>query len=143
MKVCVSINLTVIVIYVCMYVCMIWNYISITQTHLKYEKNPRARDAITEKFKEYLERAETIRAMLDGKEQGNGSATTGSAAAQKAKPKGEKGEKDENESEKERMRMNLGGAIISEKPNVKVRNTHYLICDFIAYRHMKLINQHT
>ena len=63
--------------------------------------------------------------MLDGKEQGNGSATTGSAAAQKARPKGEKGEKgekDESETEKERMRMNLGGAIISEKPNVKVRH---------------------
>jgi len=100
------------------------------RTHLKYEKNPRARDAITEKFKEYLERAEHIRGMLDGKEQGNGNgdAGTGSAAAQKARPKANGGKDgkgagadkgDEAEAERERMRMNLGGAIVAEKPNIK------------------------
>lgn len=96
------------------------------RTHLKYEKNPRARDAITEKFKEYLERAESIRAMIEGKEQGNGSsAQTGSSAAQKAKPKGSKdhagggGDKDETEAERERMRVSLNGAVVAEKPNVR------------------------
>ncbi|KAJ0798180.1 putative vesicle-fusing ATPase [Helianthus annuus] len=34
------------------------------KTHLKYEKNPKIREAITQKFTEYLRRAEEIRAVL-------------------------------------------------------------------------------
>ncbi|KAL9995074.1 putative vesicle-fusing ATPase [Helianthus debilis subsp. tardiflorus] len=35
------------------------------KTHLKYEKNSKIREAITQKFTEYLRRAEEIRAVLD------------------------------------------------------------------------------
>ncbi|KAM3290406.1 hypothetical protein P3S67_018695 [Capsicum chacoense] len=35
------------------------------KTHLKYEKNPKMKEAITLKFTEYLNRAEEIRAVLD------------------------------------------------------------------------------
>ncbi|KAH0883773.1 hypothetical protein HID58_059869 [Brassica napus] len=41
------------------------NALEYFKTHLKYEKNPKIREAITQKFTEYLRRAEEIRAVLD------------------------------------------------------------------------------
>lgn len=86
------------------------------KTHLKYEKNERAKAAITAKFEEYLERAEFLKAQMNGKvaETTNASTAAGGATGQKPKPKGGK-----DEDEKERMQESLGGAIVTEKPNVK------------------------
>eukprot|EP00894_Picocystis_sp_ML_P004222 jgi/Pico_ML_1/54739/g609.t1 len=54
------------------------------KTHLKYEKNPKAKEAITNKFKEYLERAETLRGVIDKKvhspTNGSGNAGIGTKA---------------------------------------------------------------
>ncbi|KAL3617542.1 hypothetical protein CASFOL_037863 [Castilleja foliolosa] len=55
------------------------------RTHLKYEKNPKIREAITQKFTEYLRRAEEIRAVLD--DGGSGPTSNGDAARPKTKPK--------------------------------------------------------
>ncbi|KAJ0670692.1 putative vesicle-fusing ATPase [Helianthus annuus] len=41
------------------------NALEYFKTHLKYEINPKIREAITQKFTEYLHRAEEIRAVLD------------------------------------------------------------------------------
>ncbi|KAI4332493.1 hypothetical protein L6164_017397 [Bauhinia variegata] len=41
------------------------NALEYFKTHLKYEKNPQIKEAITQKFEEYLRRAEEIRAVLD------------------------------------------------------------------------------
>lgn len=88
-------------------------------THLKYEKNQRAREAITAKFKEYLERAEYIKGVLDGQQPAtappaaNGGAATGTLAK-----KGSAGDsKDDKENDK--LRGQLGNAIVQEKPNIK------------------------
>ncbi|XP_047322578.1 protein SUPPRESSOR OF K(+) TRANSPORT GROWTH DEFECT 1 isoform X1 [Impatiens glandulifera] len=96
------------------------NALEYFKTHLKYEKNPKIKEAITQKFTEYLRRAEEIRSVLD--EGGSGPASNGDAALAtrtKAKPKdgGEAGEGED--TEKAKLRSGLNSAIIREKPNVK------------------------
>ncbi|KAK8641358.1 hypothetical protein V6N13_010769 [Hibiscus sabdariffa] len=99
------------------------NALEYFKTHLKYEKNPKIREAITQKFTEYLRRAEEIRAVLD--EGGPGPASNGDAAVAtrpKSKPKdgsggGEGG--DGEDPEQAKLRAGLNSAIIREKPNVK------------------------
>ncbi|KAI4386115.1 hypothetical protein MLD38_004076 [Melastoma candidum] len=96
------------------------NALEYFKTHLKYEKNPKIREAITQKFTEYLRRAEEIRAVLD--EGGPGSASNGDAAvATRPKTKGKDGSGGDggDDSEKEKLRAGLNSAIIREKPNVK------------------------
>jgi vacuolar protein-sorting-associated protein 4 len=88
------------------------------KTYLKYEKNPKAQEAIMGKFKEYLTRAEYLKgvapsAQADGPE-------NGAAAASKARKPGQGGGgKEEDDKEKDKMKASLSGAIVSEKPNVK------------------------
>ncbi|PIN17507.1 AAA+-type ATPase [Handroanthus impetiginosus] len=93
------------------------NALEYFKTHLKYEKNPKIKEAITQKFTEYLRRAEEIRAVID--EGGSGPASNGDAAVAtrpKTKPKdGNDGE----DGDKEKLRAGLNSAIIREKPNVK------------------------
>ncbi|KAM0044372.1 putative vesicle-fusing ATPase [Helianthus debilis subsp. tardiflorus] len=48
------------------------------KTHLKYEKNPKIREVITQKFTEYLRHAGEIRAVLD--DGGTGPAANGGEA---------------------------------------------------------------
>ncbi|XP_068637164.1 protein SUPPRESSOR OF K(+) TRANSPORT GROWTH DEFECT 1 [Aristolochia californica] len=88
------------------------------KTHLKYEKNPKIRDAITQKFTEYLRRAEEIRAVLD--EGGPGPTSNGDAAvATRPKSKSKDGDGDGEDPEQSKLRAGLNSAIIREKPNVK------------------------
>ncbi|KAK9153711.1 hypothetical protein Sjap_001191 [Stephania japonica] len=95
------------------------NALEYFKTHLKYEKNPKIKEAITQKFTEYLRRAEEIRAVLDdGVAAGaNGDA----AAAMKTKPKAKGGGEggDGEDAEQSKLRSGLDSAIIREKPNVK------------------------
>ena len=95
------------------------NALEYFKTHLKYEKNPKIKEAITQKFTEYLRRAEEIRAVLD--DGGAGPASNGDAAVAtrpKTKPKdGEGG--DGEDPEQAKLRSGLNSAIIREKPNVK------------------------
>ncbi|XP_050369463.1 protein SUPPRESSOR OF K(+) TRANSPORT GROWTH DEFECT 1-like isoform X5 [Argentina anserina] len=95
------------------------NALEYFKTHLKYEKNPKIKEAITQKFTEYLRRAEEIRAVLD--DGGPGPASNGDAAVAtrpKTKPKdGEGG--DGEDPEQTKLRAGLNSAIIREKPNVK------------------------
>ncbi|KAH0777013.1 hypothetical protein AABB24_018889 [Solanum stoloniferum] len=95
------------------------NALEYFKTHLKYEKNPKIKEAITQKFTEYLRRAEEIRAVLD--EGGSGPGPNGGDAAVIAKPKtkpkdGEDGGEDPEQS---KLRAGLNSAIVREKPNVK------------------------
>ncbi|KAH1108969.1 hypothetical protein J1N35_012737 [Gossypium stocksii] len=100
------------------------NALEYFKTHLKYEKNPKIREAITQRFTEYLRRAEEIRAVLD--EGGPGPASNGDAAVAtrpKSKPKnggggGEGGDGGED-PDQAKLRSGLNSAIIREKPNVK------------------------
>lgn len=96
------------------------NALEYFKTHLKYEKNPKIKEAITQKFTEYLRRAEEIRAVLD--DGGTGPAANGDAAVAtrpKTKPKdgGEGG--DGEDPEQAKLRSGLNSAIVREKPNIK------------------------
>lgn len=93
-------------------------------THLKYEKNPRSAEAIRAKFKEYLERAEYLKTVIEGLQENPPAASAnGAATAQRKKgPGGGGGGGDggnDNDKDRERLKGQLGGAIITEKPNVK------------------------
>jgi vacuolar protein-sorting-associated protein 4 len=91
-------------------------------THLKYEKNPRSAEAIRAKFKEYLERAEYLKTVIEGRQENPPAASAnGAATAQRKKgPGGGNGDGgSENDKDRERLKGQLGGAIITEKPNVK------------------------
>ncbi|XP_021722078.1 protein SUPPRESSOR OF K(+) TRANSPORT GROWTH DEFECT 1 [Chenopodium quinoa] len=97
------------------------NALEYFKTHLKYEKNPKIREAITQKFTEYLRRAEEIRTVLD-EGGGAGPASNGVDAAVAARPKAKSkdGEnKDGEDAEQAKLRSGLNSAIIREKPNVK------------------------
>ncbi|XP_010488647.1 PREDICTED: protein SUPPRESSOR OF K(+) TRANSPORT GROWTH DEFECT 1-like [Camelina sativa] len=96
------------------------NALEYFKTHLKYEKNPKIREAITHKFNEYLRRAEELRAVLDEGGSGPGSNGGGDAAAAvAAKPKKDGGDGDGDDPEQSKLRAGLNSAIVREKPNVK------------------------
>ena len=85
-------------------------------THLKYEKSPKIKEAVTQKC---MERAEEIRAILDNG--GSGPAPSGDATVasqSKTKSKGEVG-KDAEDLEQAKLRAGLDSVIIREKPNMK------------------------
>ncbi|XP_073312968.1 protein SUPPRESSOR OF K(+) TRANSPORT GROWTH DEFECT 1-like isoform X2 [Primulina huaijiensis] len=92
------------------------NALEYFKTHLKYEKNPKIKEAITQKFTEYLRRAEEIRAVLD--EGGSGPMSNGDSAVA-TRPKTKKDGNDGEDADKEKLRAGLSSAIIREKPNVK------------------------
>lgn len=90
------------------------NALEYFKTHLKYEKNPKIKEAITQKFTEYLRRAEEIRAVLDD----GGNANAGDAAM-KTKAKGKPKDGEGEDPEQVKLRAGLNSAIVREKPNVK------------------------
>ncbi|KAL9247304.1 hypothetical protein vseg_020748 [Gypsophila vaccaria] len=93
------------------------NALEYFKTHLKYEKNPKIREAITLKFTDYLRRAEELRAALDGLDPGP---TPGPNPRARPKESGGGGGGGGGEdAEKEKLRAGLGAAIVREKPNVK------------------------
>ncbi|XP_074565273.1 protein SUPPRESSOR OF K(+) TRANSPORT GROWTH DEFECT 1-like [Curcuma longa] len=95
------------------------NALEYFRTHLKYEKNPKIKEAITQKFTEYLRRAEEIRAVLDDGG-GSGPAANGDAAvAARPKTKPKDGEGGGEDADQAKLRAGLTSAIITEKPNVK------------------------
>ncbi|KAJ0237791.1 hypothetical protein HA466_0247020 [Hirschfeldia incana] len=94
------------------------NALEYFKTHLKYEKNPKIREAITHKFTEYLRRAEEIRAVLDEGGSGPGSNGDAAVATKKPKSKGKDGDGGED-PEQSKLRAGLDSAIVREKPNVK------------------------
>ena len=85
-------------------------------THLKYEKSPKIKEAVTQKC---MERAEEIRAILDNG--GSGAAPNGDATiASQPKTKLKRGMgKDEEDPEQAKLRVDLDSVMIREKPNVK------------------------
>ncbi|KAM3685167.1 hypothetical protein ACJW31_11G097800 [Castanea mollissima] len=79
------------------------NALEYFRTHLKYEKNPKIKEAITQKCMEYLKRAEEIRTILD-----NGGSRPGPSGVGK----------DAEDPEQAKLRAGLDSVIIREKPNV-------------------------
>ena len=64
------------------------NALDYFRTQLKYEKNPKIKEAISQKFIEYLKRAEEIRAILNNGGSGlapSGDATIASQPKRKSK----------------------------------------------------------
>lgn len=89
-------------------------------THLKYEKNPRSAEAIRAKFKEYLERAEYLKQVIEGRQENPpAAAANGAATAQRKKGGGTGDGGNDNDKDRERLKGQLGSAIVTEKPNVK------------------------
>ncbi|KAF5817764.1 putative vesicle-fusing ATPase [Helianthus annuus] len=95
------------------------NALEYFKTHLKYEKNPKIREVITQKFTE-----EEIRAVMD--DGGTRPAANGGDAVVAARPKtkskdgeggggGRRGDGEENS----KFRAGLNSAIVRKKPNVK------------------------
>uniref|UniRef100_A0A0C9RPW8 TSA: Wollemia nobilis Ref_Wollemi_Transcript_4398_2214 transcribed RNA sequence n=1 Tax=Wollemia nobilis TaxID=56998 RepID=A0A0C9RPW8_9CONI len=100
------------------------NALEYFKTHLKYEKNPKIKEAITQKFTEYLRRAEEIRdAMNEGVNSrpptANGDAAVATKPKSKAKGGGDGEGGDGEDPEQAKLRSGLNSAIIREKPNVK------------------------
>ncbi|KAJ6790463.1 protein SUPPRESSOR OF K(+) TRANSPORT GROWTH DEFECT 1 [Iris pallida] len=98
------------------------NALEYFKTHLKYEKNPKIKEAITQKFTEYLRRAEEIRAVLDEGGPGPNAANGDAAVATRPKTKGKDGgagDGDGEDPEQAKLRAGLNSAIIRETPNVK------------------------
>lgn len=94
------------------------NSLEYFRTHLKYEKNPKIKEAITQKFTEYLRRAEEIRVVLD--EGLSSRPSSNGDAAMAIKPKSKPGAKGDGEDpEQAKLRSRLNSAIIREKSNVK------------------------
>ncbi|RDX91961.1 Protein SUPPRESSOR OF K(+) TRANSPORT GROWTH DEFECT 1, partial [Mucuna pruriens] len=93
------------------------NALEYLRAHLKYEKHPKIKEAITQKFAQYLRRAEEIQAILDagGGEVNSNRDTVGSV---RPKTSGE-GEKDKEDPEQAKMKAALDSVIIKEKPNVR------------------------
>uniref|UniRef100_A0A7N2LHK1 MIT domain-containing protein n=1 Tax=Quercus lobata TaxID=97700 RepID=A0A7N2LHK1_QUELO len=84
------------------------NALEYFRTHLKYEKNPKIKEAITQKCMEYLKRADEIRAILDNG--GSGPSPSGDATVTsqpKTKSKGGVGKDAEDLS-----KQSLGLALI-------------------------------
>ncbi|KAK7279039.1 hypothetical protein RJT34_24082 [Clitoria ternatea] len=97
------------------------NALEYLRAHLKYEKNPKIKETITQKFAQYLRRAEEIQAILDaGGDEAN--MNRDAAAAGSARPNtntsmgGEKGKED---PEQAKLKAGLDSVIIKEKPNVR------------------------
>jgi vacuolar protein-sorting-associated protein 4 len=89
-------------------------------THLKYERNPRSAEAIRAKFKEYLERAEYLKSVIEGRQENPPAAAANGAATAQRKKAGGGGEGgNDNDKDRERLKGQLGSAIVTEKPNVK------------------------
>ncbi|XP_009758070.1 protein SUPPRESSOR OF K(+) TRANSPORT GROWTH DEFECT 1 [Nicotiana tabacum] len=95
------------------------NALEYFKTHLKYEKNPKIKEAITQKFVEYLRRAEEIRAVLDEGGGGPPASNGDAAVASRAKSKPKNGGAEGDDAENVKLRAGLNSAIIREKPNVK------------------------
>lgn len=70
-------------------------------------------------FKEYLERAEYLKSVLDEQQTSASAPAANGAAAQASRPAGGAADKAKDE-DNDRLRSSLGGAIVVEKPNVKV-----------------------
>jgi len=95
--------------------------------YLKYEKNPRMQDTIKGKFNEYLERAEELHKIVAEQKNATDQATeSGNPEAMKAHPgsggastSNVGGQSKEDSMEQLKMKQQLGGAIVTEKPNVK------------------------
>jgi len=96
--------------------------------YLKYEKNPRMQDTIKGKFNEYLERAEELHKIVAEQKNATDQATeSGNPEAIKARPSSNGASTSnaggtsskEDSTEQLKMKQQLGGAIVTEKPNVK------------------------
>ena len=95
------------------------NALDYFRTHLKYEKKPKIKEAITQKCMEYLKRAQEIRVILDNGESGPAPSGDATVASQpKTTAKGGVG-KDAEDPEQAKLRAGLDSVIIREKPNVK------------------------
>ncbi|TKY53492.1 suppressor of K(+) transport growth defect 1 [Spatholobus suberectus] len=93
------------------------NALEYLRAHLKYEKHPKIKEAITQKFAQYLRRAEEIQAILDA---GGGEANLNRDAAGSVRPKTSGGgEKDKEDPEQAKLKAGLDSVIIREKPNVR------------------------
>lgn len=87
---------------------------------VKYEKNPKQKEMLRNKTKEYLDRAEKLRDHLNNSDAGNkkkpaamgtnGKASGGSGAGK---------DDDEEDADSKKLRGALAGAILSDKPNIK------------------------
>ncbi|KAJ0732949.1 putative vesicle-fusing ATPase [Helianthus annuus] len=96
------------------------NALEYFKTHLKYEKNPKLKEAITQKFTDYLRRAEEIRDVLEGGGGGKPGSNGGETGVATKPKSGKKGDGDGGEdAEVSKLRSGLDSAIIREKPNVK------------------------
>jgi len=86
------------------------NGIKLLMTGKKYEKNERAKEAITQKIRNYLKRAEEIDELLKNptKEKKKKQTTGGSG-----------GSDEEGDEEENALKKSLGQAIVMERPNVK------------------------
>ncbi|KAL9051891.1 MAG: hypothetical protein Q9162_005729 [Coniocarpon cinnabarinum] len=86
---------------------------------LKYEKNPRQKEMLRNKTKEYLDRAEKLRDHLANQDAGNKKKPAAMGTNGKSSGGGGEGKDDDEDADAKKLRGALAGAILSDKPNVK------------------------
>ena len=87
---------------------------------LKYEKNPKQKEMLRAKTKEYLDRAEKLRDHLASSDAGNKKKPSALGTNGKSSGGGGQGKDDEEEdADSKKLRGALSGAILSDKPNIK------------------------
>ena len=87
---------------------------------LKYEKNPRQKDMLRSKTKEYLDRAEKLLDHLNNQASGNKKKPAAMGNNGKASGGSGQGKDDEDDdADSKKLRRALAGAILSDKPNIK------------------------
>jgi vacuolar protein-sorting-associated protein 4 len=94
---------------------------------IKYEKNPKVKERLIEKFDDYMQRAERLKIHLNGnKAKDSGPVSTSGTpsvgtnpSSNTGKTKGARTVDDEEDNEKGRLKSSIAQAILQEKPNVK------------------------
>lgn len=91
-------------------------------TGLKYQKNEKVKETIRMKMREYMDRAEEIKAAIDKGKGKKKTVKSGTGGGGGGKSKGKDSDDDDDEkddSESSKLKGALSSAIVSEKPNVK------------------------
>lgn len=87
---------------------------------IKYEKNPKQKEMLRNKTKEYLDRAEKLRDHLASQDAGNKKKPSALGTNGKSSGTGGQGkDDDEEDADSKKLRGALSGAILSDKPNIK------------------------
>lgn len=95
-----------------------YNSLELFMLALKWEKNPKSKEMIRDKAKEYMERAEKLKVHLANGDKKK-PAAVGNDGGVRSGSGNQKGGNDEGDEDQKKLRNALAGAILQDKPNVR------------------------